>query len=133
MTYDYLINEGYLLKTWFICFIRIVTSFCAFRMQTMILLLLFFSGKNLNTLDVKNAVRTCGFAYSGNLIMYSTDKTMGHPCEIHIFDVSDPSQMSKWNIQYCYPDVRELCKNIVHHSWTKFCNMIGKWSMQFYE
>ncbi|XP_052776990.1 eukaryotic translation initiation factor 3 subunit I-like [Mya arenaria] len=51
------------------------------------------TGKNLNTLDVKNAVRSCGFSYSGKLLMYSTDKTMGHPCEIHIFDVSDSSQM----------------------------------------
>lgn len=25
--------------------------------------------------------------------MYSTDKTMGHPCEIHIFDVRDHTQM----------------------------------------
>lgn len=52
------------------------------------------SGKNLNTLEVKTAVRTCGFSYSGNLLMYSTDRTMGQQCEIHIFDVSDPSQMS---------------------------------------
>lgn len=51
------------------------------------------TGKNLNTLDVKNAVRSCGFSYSGNLLMYSTDKTMGHPCEIHIFDVRDHTQM----------------------------------------
>lgn len=51
------------------------------------------TGKNINTLEVKTGVRTCGFSYSGNLLMYSTDKTMGHQCEIHIFDVSDPSQM----------------------------------------
>jgi translation initiation factor 3 subunit I len=49
----------------------------------------------LNTLDVKNAVRSCGFSFSGNLLMYSTDKTMGHPCEIHMFDVRDHTQMSK--------------------------------------
>ena len=32
--------------------------------------------------------------------MYSTDKTMGHPCEIHIFDVRDHTQMSKSYIVY---------------------------------
>ncbi|XP_060083242.1 eukaryotic translation initiation factor 3 subunit I-like [Ylistrum balloti] len=47
------------------------------------------TGKMLSTMESKTAVRTCGFSYSGNLIMYTTDKTMGHPCEIHIYDIND--------------------------------------------
>ena len=30
--------------------------------------------------------------------MYSTDRTMGHQCEVHIFDIRDSSQMSKWTL-----------------------------------
>ncbi|GFO34080.1 eukaryotic translation initiation factor 3 subunit i [Plakobranchus ocellatus] len=55
------------------------------------------TGKQLSSLETKTAVRTCGFSYSGNLIMYSTDKTMGFPCEIHIFDVRDGSQLQTGN------------------------------------
>lgn len=51
------------------------------------------TGRNLSTIEMKNGVRTCGFSYSGNLIMYTTDKTMGMQCEIHIFDARDASQM----------------------------------------
>lgn len=53
------------------------------------------TGKNLSTLEVQTAVRSCGFSYSGNMLMYSTDKTMGRACEIHIFDVRDHSQMKQ--------------------------------------
>ena len=55
-----------------------------------------FAGKNLSTIEMKNGVRTCGFSYSGNMIMFTTDKTMGKNCEIHIFDARDPNQMSKY-------------------------------------
>ncbi len=51
------------------------------------------TGKNLNTLKTKNAVRSCGFYHDGNTIMYSTDNTMGYSCEIHIFDIRDHSQI----------------------------------------
>ena len=52
---------------------------------------------------MKNGVRTCGFSYSGNIIMYTTDKTMGLPCEIHIFDARDSSQISKYCVFYAPP------------------------------
>ncbi len=47
------------------------------------------TGKMLNRIDTKSAVRTCCFAYSGNLTAYSTDKQMGQPCIISVVDVRD--------------------------------------------
>lgn len=47
------------------------------------------TGKTLASLDTATAVRTCGFSFSGRYIMYTTDKTMGRPCEIHIFDLNE--------------------------------------------
>lgn len=47
------------------------------------------TGKTLANLETRTAVRTCGFSYSGKYLMYTTDKTMGHPCEIHIFDINN--------------------------------------------
>jgi translation initiation factor 3 subunit I len=43
-------------------------------------------GKNLNIINTKSAVRTCGFSYSSNLIAYSTDKQMGQQCQITVVD-----------------------------------------------
>ncbi|XP_074641996.1 eukaryotic translation initiation factor 3 subunit I-like [Tubulanus polymorphus] len=51
------------------------------------------TGKNLGVLNTKTAVRSCGFSYSGKMLMYTTDKTMGHPCEIHLFDTEDAYQV----------------------------------------
>jgi len=50
------------------------------------------TGKNLGILNTKTAVRACGFSYSGKMLMYTTDQTMGHPCEIHLFDTEDAYQ-----------------------------------------
>lgn len=49
----------------------------------------FFSGKQLANIETKTAVRACNFSFSGRYIMFTTDKTMGHPCEIYIYDVTD--------------------------------------------
>ena len=66
---------------------------------------------------MKNGVRTCGFSYSGNLIMFTTDKTMGMPCEIHIFDARDSSQLSKFLIHrnpfLCYARNTSLMQGIL--------------------
>lgn len=40
-------------------------------------------------------MRSCGFSYSGNLVMYTTDQAMGRPCECFIYDHRDGSQMSQ--------------------------------------
>ena len=47
------------------------------------------SGKQKSRIDTKSAVRTCVFSYSGSLVAYSTDKSMGHPCVINVVDVRD--------------------------------------------
>lgn len=47
------------------------------------------TGKQKSRIDTKSAVRTCVFAFSGNLVAYSTDKSMGHPCVINVVDVRE--------------------------------------------
>ena len=34
-----------------------------------------------------SAVRTCAFSYSSNLAVYSTDKAMGHNCDMFVIDI----------------------------------------------
>lgn len=51
------------------------------------------TGKHLLELTTKSAVRTCGFSFSGSLIMFTTDKTMGQPCEMNIFDLRAQEQI----------------------------------------
>jgi len=51
------------------------------------------TGACLSTMETKTAVRSCGFSYSANYVMFTTDKTMGFPSEIHIYDVRDGSQL----------------------------------------
>ncbi|EEC12497.1 serine/threonine kinase receptor-associated protein, putative, partial [Ixodes scapularis] len=50
-------------------------------------------GVNINTIETATAVRTCMFSFSGRMLMYSTDKSMGRFCEIHIVDTADKRQM----------------------------------------
>ncbi|KAF3833577.1 hypothetical protein F7725_024781 [Dissostichus mawsoni] len=47
----------------------------------------------LALLETNSAVRTCGFDYSGNIIMFSTDKQMGYQCFLNFFDLRDPQQI----------------------------------------
>uniref|UniRef100_A0AAQ4RD03 Serine-threonine kinase receptor-associated protein n=1 Tax=Gasterosteus aculeatus aculeatus TaxID=481459 RepID=A0AAQ4RD03_GASAC len=51
------------------------------------------TGKQLALLDTNSAVRTCGFDFSGNIIMFSTDKQMGYQCFLNFFDLRDPQQI----------------------------------------
>ncbi|KAI0224346.1 Eukaryotic translation initiation factor 3 subunit I [Lamellibrachia satsuma] len=51
------------------------------------------TGVSLAELTTKSAVRTCGFSYSANTIMFSTDRTMGQACTVAIYDIRDDSQM----------------------------------------
>merc|ERR1719153_1974876 len=44
------------------------------------------TGKEINSIATRSAVRTCNFSYSGNLVCYTTDKQMGYPCEIVVVD-----------------------------------------------
>uniref|UniRef100_A0A673Z877 Eukaryotic translation initiation factor 3 subunit I n=1 Tax=Salmo trutta TaxID=8032 RepID=A0A673Z877_SALTR len=51
------------------------------------------TGKQLAMLNTSSAVRTCGFDFSGNIIMFSTDKQMGYQCFLNYFDLRDPQQI----------------------------------------
>ncbi|GAB1610774.1 eukaryotic translation initiation factor 3 subunit I-like [Argonauta hians] len=51
-------------------------------------------GVALVTIPTSTAVRTNGFSYSGQLIMFSTDTTMGQQCAINIYDSRDDSQIT---------------------------------------
>ncbi|KAJ8273085.1 hypothetical protein GJAV_G00097230 [Gymnothorax javanicus] len=51
------------------------------------------TGKQLALLETSSAVRTCGFDFSGNIIMFSTDKQMGYQCYMNFFDLRDPQQI----------------------------------------
>uniref|UniRef100_A0A3P9PU38 Eukaryotic translation initiation factor 3 subunit I n=1 Tax=Poecilia reticulata TaxID=8081 RepID=A0A3P9PU38_POERE len=55
------------------------------------------TGKQLALLNTNSAVRTCGFDFSGNIIMFSTDKQMGYQCFLNFFDLRDPQQMEDNN------------------------------------
>lgn len=44
-------------------------------------------GKEIGQLTTNSSVRTCGFSYSANLAVFSTDKALGHQCEMFIMDV----------------------------------------------
>jgi len=50
------------------------------------------TGVNLTTYKIATAGRTCGFSYSGQYAMYTTDNVMKSDCEIHIVDLRDDSQ-----------------------------------------
>lgn len=52
-------------------------------------------GKQLALLKTNSAVRTCGFDFGGNIVMFSTDKQMGYQCFVSFFDLRDPSQIGE--------------------------------------
>lgn len=54
------------------------------------------TGKQLALLETNSAVRTCGFDFSGNIIMFSTDKQMGYQCYLNFFDLRDPQQIGTY-------------------------------------
>lgn len=45
-----------------------------------------------HTFECKNPVRTCGFSYSGNLAMYTTDSTLRENCYIIVRDLRLPEK-----------------------------------------
>jgi len=53
-----------------------------------------FLGVQLSEFQTRSAVRTCGLSFSGNLVMYTTDKAMSQPCEMLVYDLRDEGQMS---------------------------------------
>ena len=51
------------------------------------------TGTQLGKYDTRSAVRTCAFSYCGNRVMFSTDKQMGHACEVFFCDIRDSAQL----------------------------------------
>ncbi|XP_062506732.1 eukaryotic translation initiation factor 3 subunit I-like [Corticium candelabrum] len=52
------------------------------------------TGRQISVFETKTAVRSCGFASSSELIFITTDKQMGHECEIMMFDMSSGGLVS---------------------------------------
>jgi translation initiation factor 3 subunit I len=50
-----------------------------------------FLGIAKATYATQTPVRTCGFSYSGNLVFYSTDRSMGKECSIFVRDIRQSS------------------------------------------
>ncbi|KAK0085696.1 hypothetical protein PV325_004579 [Microctonus aethiopoides] len=44
------------------------------------------TGKEIGQLITNSSVRTCSFSYSANTAVYSTDKALGHQCEMFVID-----------------------------------------------
>lgn len=53
------------------------------------------TGRVLNNLTTNTAVRTCGFSFCGNVIMFTTDQSMGHTSHLMAYDTRDSFQMSE--------------------------------------
>ncbi|XP_065838836.1 eukaryotic translation initiation factor 3 subunit I-like [Oscarella lobularis] len=47
------------------------------------------TGRQTDVIERKTAIRACGFENAGQCIMMTTDKQMGHECEILVFDRRD--------------------------------------------
>lgn len=48
-----------------------------------------------HSFEFRNPIRSCGFSYSGNIIMYTTDSTLGEKCHIVIRDLRAPADPVK--------------------------------------
>jgi translation initiation factor 3 subunit I len=60
-----------------------------------------------HTFATANPVRTCGFSYSGNLIMYSNDSTLKESCYIYVRDLRLPGKLSlllkkRMRMNFCF-------------------------------
>uniref|UniRef100_A0A2K5JLZ5 Eukaryotic translation initiation factor 3 subunit I n=1 Tax=Colobus angolensis palliatus TaxID=336983 RepID=A0A2K5JLZ5_COLAP len=74
------------------------------------------TGKQLALLKTNSAVRTCGFDFGGNIIMFSTDKQMGYQCFVSFFDLRDPSQIDNNEPYMKIPCSGEVLVNVKEHS-----------------
>lgn len=50
------------------------------------------NGKQLASISTKSPVRTCQWSYDATRLFVTTDKAMGHKCEILVFDVNQIKQ-----------------------------------------
>jgi len=63
------------------------------------------TGQCKSTFSCATAVRSCGFSFSGNLIMYSTDATMGKECSITVRDLRQDKELKVFDVTPKYPKV----------------------------
>lgn len=50
-------------------------------------------GKEISQIQTNSSVRTCAFSFSANMAVYSTDKALGHQCEMFIIDTRNVDSM----------------------------------------
>jgi len=92
-----------------------------FQLKLSLCVLVVYSGVQLSEFQTRSAVRTCGLSFSGNLVMYTTDKAMSQPCEMLIYDLRDDGQMSKFS---CFSTVERSVLDfafVLHHA-MRFCH-----------
>lgn len=53
------------------------------------------TGKEIGLIETNSSVRSCMFSYSSNMAVYTTDKTMGYPCEMCIIDVRNTDELGE--------------------------------------
>ncbi|KAH0564065.1 eukaryotic translation initiation factor 3 subunit I-like [Cotesia typhae] len=51
------------------------------------------TGKEISQIQTNSSVRTCAFSFSANMAVYSTDKALGHQCEMFIIDTRNVDSM----------------------------------------
>eukprot|EP00918_Siedleckia_nematoides_P027837 GHVU01059882.1.p1 GENE.GHVU01059882.1~~GHVU01059882.1.p1 ORF type:complete len:326 (+),score=43.59 GHVU01059882.1:99-1076(+) len=71
------------------------------------------TGTELAEVPTKSAVRTCGFSYSGNLVSFTTDKAMGQPCNLEVYDIRDEYQIRNNEPMLCIPMPRSKVTSAV--------------------
>jgi translation initiation factor 3 subunit I len=64
------------------------------------------TGKEVHKFETKTAVRVVNFSYSGKLLMYTTDQSMGYPYEINVYDITS-GNTSVFNMQSAAKNTKE--------------------------
>lgn len=71
------------------------------------------TGVQLSEFQTRSAVRTCGLSFSGNLVMYTTDKAMSQPCEMLVYDLRDEGQMRNNEPMWSQPSAKSKITSAV--------------------
>lgn len=71
------------------------------------------TGVQLSEFQTRSAVRTCGLSFSGNLVMYTTDKAMSQPCEMLVYDLRDEGQMRNNEPMWTQPSAKSKITSAV--------------------
>lgn len=71
------------------------------------------TGVQLSEFQTRSAVRTCGLSFSGNLVMYTTDKAMSQSCEMLVYDLRDEGQMRNNDPMWSVPSAKSKITSAV--------------------